>query len=234
MAVDALIGGAGRLAEISDETKQTLDNVLPATWSRANPIDIIGDAPPERYTAALEAVLKDPASDAILVLNAPTAMSDSVAAAKAVAEQLASSDKPVFTSWLGGHDAQHARTILSEHGLATYGTPEGAVRGFLHVTRHAALQQLLIETPPNIPEDFTPDVEAARAILRTVRADKRTLLTEPEAKDVLKAFAIPVVETRRAATPAACVEVADDIGYPVAVKILSPDITHKSDVGGVV
>jgi acetyltransferase len=234
MAVDALIGGAGRLAEISDETKQTLDNVLPATWSRANPIDIIGDAPPERYTAALEAVLKDPASDAILVLNAPTAMSDSVAAAKAVAEQLASSDKPVFTSWLGGHDAQHARTILSEHGLATYGTPEGAVRGFLHVTRHAALQQLLIETPPNIPEDFTPDVEAARAILRTVRADKRTLLSEPEAKDVLKAFAIPVVETRRAATPVECVEVADDIGYPVAVKILSPDITHKSDVGGVV
>ena len=188
---------------------------------------------PERYTGALEAVLKDPSSDAILVLNAPTAIADSIAAAQAVAGQLAKSAKPAFTSWLGGRDAQRARGILSENGLATYATPEAAVRGYLHVTRHAALQQLLIETPPNIPEDFSPDLDAAKTILTNVRAEHRTLLTEPEAKGVLKAFDIPVVETLCAATPSECVEVAESLGFPVAVKILSPDITHKSDVGGV-
>jgi acetyltransferase len=233
MAVDALIPGGGRLAELSDETMKALDAALPETWSQANPVDIIGDAPPERYAAALEAVLADRAADAVLVMNAPTAIADSVAAAEGVADKLAAAKKTVVTSWLGGSEARQARAILSQKGLATYSTPEAAVQGFLHAARHTELQKLLIETPGDVPEDFVPDIEAARAVIAAVRADGRLLLTEPEAKDVLRAFGVPVIESRRATTPAEAAKVADDLGYPVAVKILSPDITHKSDVGGV-
>ena len=234
MAVDALVLRGGRLADLARETMSALDDALPATWSKGNPVDIIGDASPERYAAALEAVLADPGADAVLVMNAPTAIADSTAVARTVADRLAGSDKAVVTCWLGGGDAQRARNVLSEKGLATYATPEAAVRGFLHAARYTALQSLLIETPANVPEDFAPDLDGARQVIAAVRADGRSLLTEPEAKDVLRAFAIPVVESRRAATPAEAVAVADELGYPVAVKILSPDITHKSDVGGVV
>jgi len=234
MAVDALTPHGGRLAELSDETMKALDGALPATWSKGNPVDIIGDASPERYAAALEAVLADPGADAVLVMNAPTAVADSTAVARTVADRLAGSDKTVVTCWLGGGDAQRARTILSEKGLATYATPEAAVRGFLHAARYTALQSLLIETPANVPEDFVPNLDAARQAIAAARADGRALLTEPEAKDVLRAFGVPVVESRRAASPAEAVAVADELGYPLAIKILSPDITHKSDVGGVV
>jgi acetyltransferase len=234
MAVDALTPHGGRLAELSDETMKALDGALPATWSKGNPVDIIGDASPERYAAALEAVLADPGADAVLVMNAPTAVADSTAVARTVADRLAGSDKTVVTCWLGGGDAQRARTVLSEKGLATYATPEAAVRGFLHAARYTALQSLLIETPANVPEDFVPNLDAARQAIAAARADGRALLTEPEAKDVLRAFGVPVVESRRAASPDEAVAVADELGYPLAIKILSPDITHKSDVGGVV
>ncbi len=234
MAVDALIAGGGRLAELEPETVSALDAVLPATWSRGNPVDIIGDAPPDRYVKALEAVIAVPDSDGLLVVNAPTAIANSLDAASAVADKLASARKPIVTSWLGGHGADRAGQVLSDKGLATYDTPESAVRGFLHAARHTELQQLLLETPADIPEAFTPDIDAARAVIDAVRADGRTLLTEPEAKVVLEAFTIPVVASRRVLTPGEAATMAKALGFPVAVKILSPDITHKSDVGGVV
>ena len=234
MAVDALIAGGGRLAELTPDTLSALNDVLPSTWSHGNPVDIIGDAPPDRYVKALEEVMADPGSDALLVLNAPTAIADSLEAASAVADKLASTRKPIVTSWLGGRGAELAQQALSAKGLATYTTPESAVRGFLHAARYTELQQLLLETPADIPEAFTPDIASARAIIDMVRADGRTLLTEPEAKGVLEAFTIPVVASRRVPTAADAAAAAEEFGFPVAVKILSPDITHKSDVGGVV
>ena len=234
MAVDALIDGGGHLAKLAPETISALGDVLPPTWSRGNPVDIIGDAPPDRYVKALEAVIADPGSDALLVLNAPTAIANSLDAASAVADKLASTRKPIVTSWLGGRGAERAQQALSDKGLATYTTPESAVRGFLHAARYTELQQLLLETPADIPEAFTPDIAAARNVIDAVRADDRTLLTEPEAKAVLEAFTIPVVASGRVPTPSDAATTAEELGFPVAVKILSPDITHKSDVGGVV
>ena len=233
MAVDALIEGGGRLATLSETGREKLDAVLPATWSKANPIDIIGDAPPRRYLDALEIVLAEKETDAVLVLNAPTAIAEPAEAASAVAELCAKSSRPVFTCWLGRKRAAHSRRILSQAGLATYDSPEGAVLGFLNAARYLRLQRLLLEVPPAVPEETPPDLEAARVVIAAAREAGRAMLTEPEAKRLLAAFGVPVVETLVAATPEEAGKRAEEIGFPVALKILSPDISHKSDVGGV-
>jgi len=234
MAVDALIEAGGQLAELSEDGLAKLDDVLPATWSRGNPIDIIGDAPPERYRAALEIALEEKGADAVLVLNAPTAIAESAEAASAVADLCAGSARPVFTCWLGRKRAAASRRILSAAGLATYDSPEGAVLGFLNAARYLRLQRLLLEVPPAVPEETPPDLAAARAVIAVARGEGRTMLTEPEAKHLLAAFGVPVVPTAVAATPEEAGACAREIGFPVALKILSPEISHKSDVGGVV
>ncbi len=235
MATDTLVAGGGRLAELTPETIAQLDEVLPDTWSRANPIDIIGDAPGERYSAALEILLKAPDIDAILILHAPTAIASSGRAARSVVQTIQESglERNTLTSWLGGEKAQGARQHLRQAGVATYDTPEGAVRAFLHMVRYRRNQDMLMETPPSLPHEFVPRTSEAREVIEAALAEERADLTEPEAKAVLRAYGIPTVETRVATDVGEAVELAREIGFPVAMKILSPDLSHKTDVGGV-
>ena len=234
LATDALIDQGGRLARLTDETIAALSQVLPPTWSQANPIDIIGDATGSRYTDALEVLKKDRGVDGILVLYCPTAVTSAEDAANAVVESAPGRWGPLLlTSWVGEGAAEKARRLFAERGVPTYDTPEQAVRAFMYLVRYRRSQELLTETPPSIPEDFSPDGEKARTIIEGVLDNGRSWLTEYEAKQVLSAYGIPVVTTQRAESPEEAAELAAKIGGPVALKILSPDITHKSDVGGV-
>ncbi len=234
MATDALILGNGKLAHLSDDIITKMDAILPAMWSRGNPVDIIGDAPVERYVDTLKILLDAPETGAILFMHAPTAIVPSADIASALANLFKHSTRNIFGCWVGGETLARAREIFRQAGIPTYDTPEQAIRGFLQVVEYRRNQDMLMQTPPSMPADFTPDTAKAAAIIRNALASNRKMLTEPEAKDVFSAYGIPVVETRVALTPEEAVTVASDIGFPVAVKILSPDITHKSEVGGVV
>jgi acetyltransferase len=234
LAADALVGAGGRLAELSPQTIAHLDAVLPAAWSRGNPVDIIGDAPPERYAQALEILRGEPNADAILVLNCPTAIAPGIEAARAVVDTIGTKECSIFTSWVGEKTAGEARRLFGANRIPTYDIPEHAVRAFSHMVRYRHNQALLAETPPSLPTDFSPDMAAAHAIIARVLDEGRDLLTAPESRAVLRAYGIATVEEVIVKTPAEAAEAAGRIGSPVALKILSPDITHKSDVGGVV
>jgi len=234
LATDALIDQGGRLAVLSEGTIAELDSVLPTTWSHANPVDIIGDATGERYAQALAVLGRDRGVDGILVLNCPTAVTSAEEAANAVVGYVANARHAAFlTSWVGHSSAQKARDLFSQRRIATYDTPEQAVRAFMYLVRYRRSQELLMETPPSVPVDFQPDTEKARRIIDSVIDAGRQWLTEYEAKQVMSAYGIPVVTTHRAESPEQAAEQAALIGGAVALKILSPDITHKSDVGGV-
>ena len=233
MATDEAIARGARIAQLSDITLRQLDEVLPATWSKGNPVDIIGDAPAQRYLDALQILTNDTETDAILFIHAPSAIVPSDTIADALVSRVKESAKPLFASWLGGDAVAKARRAFAQAGIPTYDTPEDAVNAFSQIVDYRRNQMTLIETPPSVSEDFTPDTVAARQIITGAIDAGRDLLTEPEAKEVLKAYQIPTVETRIARNPEDCARLAAEIGFPVAIKILSPDITHKSDVGGV-
>ena len=239
LATDALVAAGGCLAPLAAATIARLDGVLPKTWSRGNPIDIIGDADGARYARALEILVADPAIDAVLVLNCPTALASAADAARAVIATLehtapmALSGRNVLTAWLGDSTASEARRLFSAAHIATFDTPDSAVRGFMHRVQHRRNQELLMETPPARPEGPGPDApRAAAAIARAVAAGRQWLDAD-EVAEVLDAYRIPVPASRVVADGAAAAAAAAEIGCPVALKIRSPDITHKSDVGGV-
>ena len=241
LAVDDLIQYGGKLAPVSQDLIATLDKMLPANWSRANPIDIIGDASPERYAASLEAVLANNEADAILIINCPTALASSSDAARAVIDTIAKAAKvkrqpPILTNWLGEAAAEEARRKFQEASIPSYASPNDAVKGFLYLWQYTKAQEALMRTPPRETERTHVAEEAARTILRAAASSGRSLLTEPEAKAVLSAYGIPTVPTRVAATPKDVEDIAKGLlaQFPsVAVKILSEDISHKSDIGGV-
>lgn len=233
MATDVAIARGARIASLSEQTLRGLDAVLPVTWSKGNPVDIIGDAPAERYRDALEIISRDPETDAVLFIHAPTAIVPSDSLAKALVPHIKEIHKPLFACWLGGDAVAKARRTFSQAGIPTYDTPEDAVGAFIQMVDYRRNQETLIETPPSGAKDFTPDIATARQIIEKTLATGRDLLTEPEAKAVLAAYSIPTVETRIGKDAKHCARLALEIGFPVAVKILSPDITHKSDVGGV-
>ena len=236
IATDALVLGGGLLAQLQAKTIEELDKVLPSTWSRSNPIDIIGDADSQRYAKSLEILLTDENVDCVLVLHAPTAVVSSDAAAEGVARVAANSrrGRTIMASWLGGSTVTRPRRLLSDAGIPNYDTPDEAVRAFLHIVQYERNQALLMETPPSIPEAFEPVSDSARLVIENALADKREILSEPEAKAVLAAYGIPIVDTRIASTPGESAQVASQLGFPVALKVLADEITHKSDVGGVV
>ncbi|MBV8403882.1 MAG: bifunctional acetate--CoA ligase family protein/GNAT family N-acetyltransferase, partial [Gammaproteobacteria bacterium] len=232
MATDALIEGGGQLAPLAPQTLEALERLLPRGWSRANPVDIVGDAPPERYVGALRALLADPQVDALLLVHAPTAVAPTAEVARVCTPLLGEATRPAFACWLGAEGVQLAGAA-GPRAVPGYATPEEAVEAYLQVMRYHQVQSLLMQTPTAAPEGPAPDTEAAKAIIATALGEGRTMLTEPESKALLAAYHIPVVETRIARAVSALGALADDIGYPVALKILSPDISHKSDVGGV-
>ena len=242
LAVDGLMDLGGTLAELSPETIARLNAALPTTWSRANPVDIIGDAGAERYGAAVEAVLDDPATDALLVMNCPTALASSSDAGRAVIDVVMQRRqqhrplKPVLTNWLGESTAGEARALFAEANIATYDSPQDAVRSFTHRRNHAKAVDALMRTPPSLPRDFAVDTGAARRAMAEAEAAKRSLLTEAEAKHVLAAYGIPIARTEIARDTTEVGEIAAELlrtTDAVAVKVLSEDISHKSDVGGV-
>jgi acetyltransferase len=233
LAADALIDQGGRLAELSPDTMDRLNRILPRTWSRGNPVDIIGDAPGARYTGAMEALLDDPNIDAVLTFHCPTAVADATEAAAAVIQTASTSRKPVLANWLGEVAVQEARRKFAEAGIASFATPDAAIRAFMHLVNYRRNQKALMETPPSLPEVFTPDTARVRAIIAKALEEGREWLTDPEAKSVLKAYGIATPRHEIAPSPEDAGKIAEDMNGPVALKILSPDITHKSDVGGV-
>ncbi|MCA0008749.1 MULTISPECIES: bifunctional acetate--CoA ligase family protein/GNAT family N-acetyltransferase [unclassified Mesorhizobium] len=239
LAVDQLVEGNGHLAELSPETITRLDAVLPSTWSHANPVDIIGDAPPERYAAAIEAIMADAGTDVVLVMNCPTGLGSPLAAASAVAVLAQGgkiSGKPVLTCWLGEHTAREGRRVLQDAGLASFETPADAATAVSYLSEWSRAQRALMRTPSS-RSDIASDREAALAIFRAVAREGRRMLTESEAKAAISAYGIPVPETIVARSPAEAQLAASRFlktSEQAVVKLLSKAITHKSDIGGVV
>jgi acetyltransferase len=233
MATDELVCSGGTLGVLAASTLARLDECLPGTWSHANPVDIIGDAPASRYVDALGALLQDTGSDAVLLIHAPTAIVSSAEIAKALVPLARATPRNVLACWLGGDAVAQARGIFSDADIPTFATPEDAVHAFLQIVHYRRNQDLLMQVPPAVPGDVAVDRAKAQALARGALAAGRQMLSEPEAKEVLAAYGIPVVQTRIARSVDEAVASAQDIGFPVAVKILSPDINHKSDVGGV-
>jgi acetyltransferase len=237
LATDALIDLGGHLADLSSDTLSRLDKALPPSWSRGNPVDLAGDAPGSRYADALTIVSRDDGVNGILVINCPTGITAGTEAAQAVIDtvaKLSKSGPTILTSWVGDSSANEGRHLLAEHRIPTYDTPESAIRAFIYMVNYKRSQELLTETPPSVPQDFSPDSSLARARIEQVLREGRSWLTEPEAKEVLSAYGIPVVVTKTAKTPQEAAMVAAQLGGSIALKILSPDITHKSEVGGLV
>lgn len=239
LAADRCIDEGLPVAVLADATLASLNAALPRTWSHGNPVDIIGDAPPERYRAATAALLSDPGVDIVLALNCPVATADSVAAAQAViaasneADKEQADGKPqIFASWLGKAFGSDAQEILNAAGFPHYATPENAVQAISHLWAFQRNQALLMETPA-ARADHPHDRAGARALVAAAMTEGRVWLTELESKRLLSAYGIPVVDSSRATTPEDAVAAAARCGFPVALKILSPDITHKTDVGGV-
>ena len=237
LAVDDLIDLGGKLAELSPATLATLDAFLPATWSRANPVDIVGDADALRFSAALAPLLADSMNDAVMVLHCPTALSDGVAVAQAVADTARAATalrrKPLFAVWLGA--SPQSDRIFEEARIPHYQT--GAMAGFMHLVTWGRNREALMATPPNLPEGFSPDVETARAIIAGVLARGDVWLDPIEATGLFEAYAIPIAQAILARTAEEAAQAAGPLlaahGRCV-VKIHSRDIQHKSDVGGVV
>lgn len=240
LAVDRLTDRGGEIAAISPDTMQALDAVLPSTWSRSNPVNIGGDADDKRYAAALEPLLCDKANDAVLVLNAPTALSSSLDEAKAVIATAAAyrrkapRAKPVGAVWIGASAA--ATAAFDAAGIPSYATESEAVGGFMHLVRYWESRQLLMATPPNLPEDFAADPAAVRPIIDQVLREKRTWLEPVELSRLLQAYGIPITPVVLARDPEQAVAAARpllDAGTAVVLKVQSPEIVHKSEVGGV-
>lgn len=233
MATDALMLQGGQLAELSSDSRTALDDTLPPFWSHGNPIDILGDATPERYRQAVEICSRDPGIDGILVLLTPQAMTNPTETARKLIPLAPPPHKPILASWLGGGDVREGRHILDMAGFPIFDSPEEAVQAFLHMVQYRRNQELLYETPESLPDETSLDTAQVRRILDGVRLDQRTLLTEVEAKQVLAAYGIPVTQTIACSTVEEAVDAAIRIGFPVVLKLLSKTITHKTDVGGV-
>jgi acetyltransferase len=235
MTIDALMGRDGKIAPLSEETIKKLDSVLPPFWSHGNPVDVLGDAPPNRYVDAINAVLDDDNVDAILVILTPQAMTDPTATAKAVAKAAHEVHKPVLAAWMGGSMVADGVQALTRAGIPTYKAPEMAVRAFMHLVSYARNQEILHVTPRDIPVDFQLDRKRLRSVFDTLLTEGNEILSENVSKSFLEAYDIPVTRPMLARSPEEAVRVArDQCGYPVVMKIHSPDITHKTDVGGVV
>lgn len=237
LAVDALSTSEAILASLGPATIARLDAVLPPTWSRANPVDVIGDAGPDRYRAAVAAMLRDPGVDALLVMNCPTGRNEAVDIASAIGDEIAQAraahiDKPIIACWLGDANAAAVRADMSKISIPVYTTPDDAIRGlgYLLASRHA--RQMLTDAPADIRE-HRHDKAAARRIIDNARAEKRPLLSPMEALELLRAYDVPVVPSRFSASVETVDEASAWLKAPFAVKIVSPDINHKSDVGGV-
>ncbi|HLA84251.1 MAG TPA: bifunctional acetate--CoA ligase family protein/GNAT family N-acetyltransferase [Thermoguttaceae bacterium] len=233
MTTDALIARDGKLAQLLPETIDQLNAVLPPFWSHNNPVDVLGDAPPERFAKALEILAKDKNVDALLVILTPQAMTDATETARAVSQVAKRIRKPVLAAWMGGLMVREGVQVLDEAGIPTYTTPEKAIRAFMHLVSYARNLEILHETPRDIPLGFKMDRQRLRGVFDTILTEGTEILSENMSKAFLEAYEIPTTKPHLARSADEAVEVAQQCGFPVVLKVHSPDITHKTDVGGV-
>jgi acetyltransferase len=232
LATDALIGLGAEPSTLAPETIEALNEVLPSHWSHGNPIDIIGDAGPERYEQSVRIAVNDPNTDGVLVVMTPQAMSDPVEIAKRLKPFAIRKSKPILASWMGGEKASEGEAVLNGEGIPTFPFPDAAVRAFHYMWRYSYNLRALYETPA-VTEGDVRATDLAAVLIESVRRSGRTLLTEFESKQLLAFYGIPTVATRLAMTEGEAVAAANSLGYPVAVKLNSFTITHKTEVGGV-
>ncbi|MDZ4702178.1 MAG: bifunctional acetate--CoA ligase family protein/GNAT family N-acetyltransferase [Rhodothermales bacterium] len=235
LATDALLVSGGKLATLSDAGLARLNEVLPDTWSHANPIDLIGDASPKRYSDTLAILADEKESDGTLVILSPQAMTSPTDTANAIGALVQASKQPVLASWMGGESIEQGEKLLNAMGIPTFSYPDTAARMFTYMWQHAYRLRALYETPdfPVHPGEAAPASDAAGALIDAVHADGRALLNEYESKQLLAAYGIPTVPTHLAHSADEAVAHAGALGYPVVLKLLSNTITHKTDVGGV-
>lgn len=237
IATDAVVEGGGELAELSSDSREALDEFLPEHWSRGNPIDVLGDADAERYTKTLEVVAKDKESDGLLVILTPQDMTESTRTAELLADHARDIRKPILASWMGGEEVSRGVDILNRAGVPTFSYPDAAARAFCNMIRYSYNLRGLYETPSSIAarddELGRGEKHIVEGLTEAAREEGRTILTEFDSKRILEAYGIPTVRTELATTADEAVKAAEDIGYPVVVKLHSRAITHKTDVGGV-
>jgi len=236
MATDALIARGGKLAKLSQKTMDTLNRVLPPFWSKGNPIDVLGDAGADRYKTAVEACLNDKNIDGVLIIFTQQAVSGAVEIAKTIVELVKSKayqNKTILTSFMGYGAVEEANSILNANNIPTYSTPENAIKTYMYMYQYERNLELIYETPEERPVDTAPPKRPIMVILRNAAMENRELLTEDEAKRFLEYYNFPVVKTEVANTADEAIAFAHQIGYPVVLKILSPQIVHKTDAGGV-
>jgi acetyltransferase len=234
LATDALLTGGGALAEICDETMNGFNRVLPPHWSHGNPVDVIGDADADRYAKSLEVAAREKDADGLLVIMTPQGMTDPVKIADGLKGYSNLPGKPVLASWMGGIETAPGEAILNTAGIPTFPFPDAAVRAFLLTAKYNYNLNSLYETPALVEDRTAPNARPQiSAQLEAIRCQGRAILTEFEAKEVFKTYGIPVVETLIATSPSQAVSHANELGYPVVLKLHSETITHKTDVGGV-
>ena len=235
LATDSLVANGGELATLSPESLNRLNEFLPAHWSHNNPIDVLGDADPERYARVLEIAAEDPNSDGLLVILAPQGMTDPAQIAKRLKPYAKGSGKPVLASWMGANSIAAGESLLNSAGIPTFSYPDTAARVFTYMWQYTYNLRGLYETPTltEHPEVDRPSRDQIERITQNARGHGRTLLTEIESKKLLSLYGIPTVETRLAASEDESAALASEIGFPVVLKVFSESITHKTDVGGV-
>jgi len=236
MATDALISRNGSLAKLSQKTMEALNGILPHYWSRANPVDILGDANAERYRAVVDLCLKDENVDGLLIIYTPQGVAEPSEIAKNIVELNRTSmpHKTILTSFMGYEMTEEANRILTENSIPTYSTPEQAIATYMYMYQYKRNLGLLYETPEELPVDSVPPKRPLTVIIRNAARENRDILTETEAKKVLEYYCLPTVKTLVAKTADEAARMALNVGYPVVLKILSPQIVHKTEAGGVV
>jgi acetyltransferase len=233
LATDALIANGGELATLSQETLDVLDARLPSAWSHGNPIDVLGDAPPERYAAAVRSAIDDEGSDGLLVIYTPQGATTAAQAAEVVTAEAVDAGKPVLASWMGGAGVEAGHAVLDAANVPTFPYPDTAARIFTHMWRYTYNLRGLYETPAAASVPSGASERRADDVLVNARNAGRVLLTEFESKQLLSAYGLPVIETRQAGDSDEAITHANAIGYPVVLKLHSETVTHKAEVGGV-
>ena len=233
MAADSLSRYGLEPTEPKPETVAKLDAVLPPLWSRSNPIDILGDASPQRYADAVEICVAAKEFDGVLVVLSPQAMTDPTAVAEMLALSFQKKQYPLFTAWMGGVDVAKGKEILNQAGIPTYDTPEQAIRAFLYMVDYSRNLKILQEIPPKLPRSIAFDRRQARKLIDTALSKSKPVLNELDSKALLAAYGLPVNHTQVAASAQEAAQLAGQIGYPLVMKILSPDILHKTDADGI-
>lgn len=235
LATDSLITSGAQLASLTQDTMAAYDKILPPTWSHNNPVDIIGDAAPELYAKAVDLAAKDPNTDGILVILTPQAMTDPTATAQQLAPVAAQQHKPILASWMGAREVEAGEDILNAAKIPTFKYPDRAARAFYYMWRYSENLRSLYETPAAADGSNHSKIDRSKvtALLQTARKSGRTILTEHESKELLAAYGIPTVETHIARSESDAIKLATQLGFPVALKLYSETITHKTDVGGV-